>query len=88
MRSSAIHVADLFELTMIVCPLVFSLLTNTGFPRRVFDSTTAVLALMSLGSMTLLVLYGAASTMARDWDVMAFGLLAPVLLLIMLIDPR
>ena len=83
-----VHWFDLLQLALLVFPGVVALLALSVFRNRVRggDPISHFLAWSSVGSVAFLVLFGAATTMARDWDVMALGLLPPLLWLLRRID--
>lgn len=81
---SWIHLADLFNLALIVCPVVVPHLVNIQwFSFRRPRWQEVVFIFLAAGTLIFGVWYGAAITMARDWDVMAFGLLGPILLAVL-----
>ncbi len=73
---SSQHWLDLFQLAMIVAPGLAIILSQINWRRHSNDDRIDLFwILCSLGSGLFVVIFGAAITMARDWDVMAWGLL-------------
>ena len=86
---SWIHLADLFNLALIVCPIFASHLVNfQWFSFRQPRLQEIVFIFLATGTLVFCLWYGAAITMARDWDVMAFGLIGPLLLALPMINDR
>jgi Tfp pilus assembly protein PilF len=84
---SLIHLHDLFNLTMIVCPVAAALVPSLRWSSlRRPGVRESVLLFLSAGTLTFALWYGAAITMARDWDVMAFGLIGPIFVIILMLD--
>jgi tetratricopeptide (TPR) repeat protein len=85
---SLIHLADMLNLIFLVfpCGLVLTVIWILYGKRKFDDVVFRFLALMSAGSLLFLVLFGAAITMGRDWDIMSLSLLSPVLLILYQID--
>jgi len=81
---SAIHLIDLINLALLIFPGLLAILA-VRLPGRNAEPARqrgAFLRIAAAFSLVFLLLYGAAITMARDWDIMALGLLAPILLLL------
>ncbi|MFQ5500289.1 MAG: tetratricopeptide repeat protein [Candidatus Zixiibacteriota bacterium] len=78
---STVHLWDIVNLVLLVLPSLLVMFVFAVPSRRFRPSCSAgsFLALCSLGSIIYLVLFGAAITMGRDWDVMAIGLLSPTI---------
>jgi tetratricopeptide (TPR) repeat protein len=85
---SFIHLADILNLIFLVFPCVLALIAIwILYGKKKFDENVSrFLALISAGSLLFLVLFGAAITMGRDWDIMSLSLLAPALLILYQID--
>lgn len=85
---SFIHLADLLNLILLLFPAALALIAIwILYGKKKFDENMSRFwALMSAGSLLFLVLFGAAITMGRDWDIMSLSLLAPVLLILYQID--
>ena len=85
---SSRHLRDLVNEMFLIVPgvlVLLSLLTAPAF-KRPWETTGRFLLIASGGGLLFLVLFGAAITMARDWDIMALSFFAPVLLLFHLLD--
>jgi len=82
------HVKDLINLLFLIFPGFLVLLSWAICNRNVIkrDKVTMLLFLASLGSVLFLIIYAAAPTMSRDWDVFSITLFAPMLFLIYQID--
>jgi tetratricopeptide (TPR) repeat protein len=81
---SPIHLYDLANLILLVFPGIAILLFVWYIygAIRAKNPTSMFLIFLSIGSLSFTLLYGAAITMARDWDIMSLGLLPPILLLL------
>lgn len=81
------HITDLVNLLLLVFPGLPVLVTIWFFNRKKSfgDPTAQFLGWLSIGSISFVVIFGAAITMGRDWDIMSLSLLAPVLLLLYLL---
>ncbi len=81
------HIVDIVSLSLLVFPGLLALLVVLPRVRwsDLRDRTVQFLGWLSLGSVSFLMLFGAAITMGRDWDIMSLSLLAPVLLLLYLL---
>ena len=74
------HWLDLFQLAMIVAPGLAIILSQIAWRKpRLASQVDRFWLLCSLGSGLFVFIFGAAITMARDWDVMAWGLLSPAM---------
>jgi len=75
------HLLDLINEAFLILPgfVVIGLLWAMNRFRVIKDSVTALLAMLSAGSILFLLLFGAAITMGRDWDIFSLALLAPLL---------
>ncbi len=84
------HIKDLINLLFLMFPGILVLLSWTINNRTVIkrDKVTMLLFLASLGSVLFLIIYAAAPTMARDWDVFSITLFAPILFMIYQIDHK
>jgi tetratricopeptide (TPR) repeat protein len=87
---SVSHLFDLSQLLLLVYPGTAVLVAARLLPplRLKKDSISSYLALLSVGSLAFLLTYGAAITMARDWDIMSLALLPPVCWLLHQIDSK
>ncbi len=81
------HFKDIFNLLFLVLPgsLVILLLSFKVRFSHYKSEIANFLLLSSIGSIIFLMLFGAAITMGRDWDIMSFTLLFPILLILYLI---
>ena len=81
------HLSDIVQqILLIIPPLPILIYLTLGQWRGIFrDRIASFLLLASAGSLSFLVLFGAALTRARDWDIFSLCLLAPILLIIRLI---
>ena len=82
------HLIELANLILLVLPCSLALISLwfVKGKKSFHNSTTMFLAFLSIGSLLFLILYGAAITMGRDWDIMSLCLLAPLLLILSQID--
>ena len=87
---SVLHITDIFNLVLLVFPGLLVLLTVQSNVKwdNFRDQTIQYLGWLSLGSVSFLMVFGAAITMGRDWDIMSLTLLAPVLLLVHYLSNR
>ncbi len=78
---SFIHLLDLINLLLLVVPgiMIMIALWISGKLSIKRDSITLLLGFLSVGPLSFLMVYGAAVTMARDWDVMTLSFIAPIL---------
>ncbi|MCB2231807.1 tetratricopeptide repeat protein [bacterium] len=79
---SMLHVTDLLNEIALVVPnglVLIAALRRTSIRRR-WNRMGRFLLIASVGSLSFFMLFAAATTMGRDWDVMALSLLCPVLL--------
>ncbi len=76
------HFLDILQVCLIVIPGILPLLFRLRIKEfRSLSREAVFLIWCSAGSLTFLMTYGAAITMARDWDIMSLTLLGPLLLL-------
>ena len=85
---SLVHLIDLANLTLLVFPGAIAVAAVwILYARKKFDDAILrFLILSSAGSLLFLILFGAAITMARDWDIMSLALLSPILLILYQVD--
>ncbi len=87
---SLIHFSDLFNEVLLVIPGALVLLVelrSSGWKQQ-WDQVCWFLLIASAGSLSFLLVFGAAITMGRDWDVMSLSLLAPLLLIFYRLDKQ
>ncbi len=88
---SLIHVRDILNELFLVfpgCLVLLSLVLMKKDRKRTSRDRTVFLSWLALGTLMFFLLYGAAITMARDWDIMALSLFAPALLVLGQVDRR
>lgn len=80
---STLHLTDIMNEVFIVTPNALLLLASTKMAtwQGRWNRTTRFLLIASAGSLLFFVLFAAATTMGRDWDIMSLSLLCPLLLL-------
>ena len=87
---SLVHLVDLVNILFLIFPgwlFIFGLVFMYGNFGKI-DRMTVYLAALSSGSLLFLVIYGAAITMGRDWDIFSLALFTPGLLMIRLISNK
>ena len=77
------HLIEICNLVLLIAPGSFILVGLSVFAGkfRKLQSQNLFLLYTSLGSLLFLVLYGAAITMGRDWDIMSLTCFTPLLLI-------
>ncbi len=84
------HLQDIINLFLLVFPggLVLFCLWIVKTKKVIWEPVSIFLLLLSSGSLSFLLLFGAAITMGRDWDIMSLCLVAPILFIIRQIDKK
>ena len=84
------HLLNIINLVFLIFPGALTLAVIWFFygKKSLRSPVAAFLASLSAGGLAFLLLFGAGTTMARDWDIMSLSLLAPMLLIIYQIDQK
>jgi len=81
------NLAEIANLALLCCPALLILITGIGrHAQSETDHTARLLALFSVGSLMFVLTMDPVLGMARDFDLMSLTLLAPVLLILYLVN--